>query len=190
MSRMPLRFKLTLAFTGVMAVLLTGAGIALSLLVAENLDSTIDDGLAARAGDAAAVVAAQPGQSALDSTGESFAQILDAHGKVIDTTTGAGEKSLLDRVSLAKARQGVVIVERHTTHGAAVRLLAPPVRAGRKQGVVGVGAARGPPPRPGRRYAGDRGRGGAAGPARARPRGAARAAGDRRPDRVADRLRG
>ena len=56
MSRMPLRFKLTLAFTGVMAVLLTGAGIALSLLVASNLDNTIDDGLEARAGDAAAVV--------------------------------------------------------------------------------------------------------------------------------------
>ena len=47
-------FKLTLAFTGVMAVLLAGAGIALSVLVAQNLDSTIDDGLAARAGDAAA----------------------------------------------------------------------------------------------------------------------------------------
>ena len=53
---MPLRIKLTLAFTGVMAVLLTGAGIALSLLVAQNLDSTIDDGLDARARDAAAVV--------------------------------------------------------------------------------------------------------------------------------------
>ena len=61
MARMPLRFKLTLAFTGVMAVLLTGAGIALSLLVASNLDNTIDDGLEARAGDAAAVVAAGPG---------------------------------------------------------------------------------------------------------------------------------
>ena len=36
---MPLRFKLTLAFTGVMAVLLTGAGIALSVLVAKNLDN-------------------------------------------------------------------------------------------------------------------------------------------------------
>ena len=54
MRRIPLRLKLTLVFTGVMAVLLAAAGIALSVLVAENLDSTIDDGLAARAGDAAA----------------------------------------------------------------------------------------------------------------------------------------
>ena len=34
MARMPLRFKLTLAFTGVMAVLLAGAGVALSLCAA------------------------------------------------------------------------------------------------------------------------------------------------------------
>src|SRR3954451_25151725 len=127
MRMIPIRLNLTLAFTGVMAVLLTGAGIALSLLVAENLDSTIDDGLAARAGDAAAVVGATPGQTALDSTGESFAQVLDANGKVVDTTTGAGEESLLDRESLAKARQGIVIVERRTGDGAAVRLLARPV---------------------------------------------------------------
>ncbi len=45
MARIPLRFKLTLAFTGVMAVLLACAGFALSLLVAQNLDNTIDDGL-------------------------------------------------------------------------------------------------------------------------------------------------
>jgi hypothetical protein len=57
MRRIPLRLKLTLVFTGVMAVLLAAAGIALSVLVAQNLDSTIDDGLAARAGDAAAVAA-------------------------------------------------------------------------------------------------------------------------------------
>src|SRR4051794_29867737 len=134
---MPLRFKLTLAFTGVMAVLLTAAGIALSVLVANNLDNTIDDGLAARAGDAAAVVAARPAQSALDSTGEAFAQVLDSNGKVEDTTTGAGDDSLLDPESLAKARQGSVIVERRARDGAAVRLLARPVKGTKEIVVVG-----------------------------------------------------
>src|SRR4029079_7046860 len=95
MRRIPLRLKLTLVFAGVMAVLLAAAGIALSVLVANNLDNTIDDGLAARAGDAAAVVAARTGQSALDTTGEAFAQVLDADGDVVDTTAGAGESSLL-----------------------------------------------------------------------------------------------
>src|SRR5690349_1891476 len=88
---MPLRIKLTLAFTGVMAVLLTGAGIALTLLVAANLDSTIDDGLAARAGDAAAVV----DKGKLAATGEPFAQVLSPQGTVSDTTTGAGTNPLL-----------------------------------------------------------------------------------------------
>jgi hypothetical protein len=136
---MPLRFKLTLAFTGVMAVLLTAAGIALSVLVANNLDNTIDDGLEARAGDAAAVVAARSNDgSVLDSTGESFAQVLDADGTVIDTTTGAGATSLLDRESVAKARSGAdVIVEGHTANGSAVRLLAR--RAPRTQEIVVVG---------------------------------------------------
>ncbi|MEA2479504.1 MAG: hypothetical protein QOJ07_1426 [Thermoleophilaceae bacterium] len=139
MSRMPLRFKLTVAFTGVMAVLLTGAGIALSLLVAANLDSTIDDGLAARAGDAAAVVGASVGRSVLASTGEPFAQVLDGTGKVIDSTTGAGAASLLDRASVMRARQGVVIVERRTRDGAAVRLLARPVKASNTHEIVVVG---------------------------------------------------
>ena len=139
MARMPLRFKLTLAFTGVMAVLLTGAGIALSVLVANNLDNTIDDGLAARAGDAAAVVAARTGQSALDTTGEAFAQVLDAGGDVVDTTAGAGQASLLDPASLAEARRGVVIVERRAQDGAAVRLLARPVNADGTKEIVVVG---------------------------------------------------
>src|SRR3954468_19531156 len=100
LAGLPLRIKLTLAFTGVMAILLAAAGIALSLLVAANLDSTIDDGLAARAGDAAAVVKARTGGSALDNTGEAFAQVLDSTGTVVDTTNGAGAESLLDRESV------------------------------------------------------------------------------------------
>ena len=91
MARIPLRFKLTLAFTGVMAVLLACAGFALSLLVAQNLDNTIDDGLAracrrrgrgrrrahGRAASREHRRAVRPGA-------------LTADGSVRDTTTGAG----------------------------------------------------------------------------------------------------
>ena len=120
-----------------MAILLTGAGIALSLLVAANLDSTIDDGLAARAGDAAAVVKARTGESALDNTGEAFAQVLDSTGTVVDTTNGAGAASLLDRESVERARKGVVIVERRASDGAAIRLLARPANGTDEIVVVG-----------------------------------------------------
>jgi signal transduction histidine kinase len=127
---MPLRIKLTLAFTGVMAVLLTGAGIALTLLVAANLDSTIDDGLNARAGDAAAVV----GKGKLASTGEPFAQVLSPDGKQIDTTTGAGERPLLRPAEVDAARRGDLIVERRRK-GVDLRLLARPIQS---QGVPAV----------------------------------------------------
>src|SRR4051812_24027553 len=98
-NRIPLRVKLTLAFTGVMAVLLTAAGIALSLLVAQNLDSTIDDGLKARSKDAAAVVSG----GKLARTGEPFAQVLAPDGTVQDTTTGAGPRALLSAADRARA---------------------------------------------------------------------------------------
>ena len=54
LARLPVRARLTLAFTGVMAILLAAASIALSVLVAHNLDSTINDGLEAKSGSSQA----------------------------------------------------------------------------------------------------------------------------------------
>jgi two-component system OmpR family sensor kinase len=138
LARVPLRFKLTLAFTGVMAVLLTGAGIALSVLVAKNLDSTIDDGLAARAGDAAAIVRGGADER-LANTGEPFAQVIAPDGQVLYTTTGAGTTSLLGPRALARASQGDVIAERMARDGAELRLLARPVHTPDARAIVVVG---------------------------------------------------
>src|ERR1700754_1771 len=107
MRRIPIRLKLTLAFTGVMAVLLAAAGIALSLLVAENLDSTIDDGLEARAGDQAAVAVATaanngPPSDRPERSGETFAQVL-RDGRLTAPTQGAGDTPLLTPAELGQA---------------------------------------------------------------------------------------
>ena len=116
MRRIPLRLKLTLVFTGVMAVLLAAAGIALSVLVAENLDSTIDDGLAARAGDAAAVAASRrdtavtPTQR-LERSGEAFAQVLTRDGHIRGTTQAARGAPLLTLDQIDRAARGPLIVE-------------------------------------------------------------------------------
>src|ERR1700761_413878 len=104
LARLPVRARLTLAFTGVMAILLAAASIALSLLVASNLDSTINDGLAARAGDAAALVRTNINRGRLIRTGEAFAQALTPNGQVIDTTAGAGPAPLLSPAETARAR--------------------------------------------------------------------------------------
>src|SRR6478736_108102 len=136
LSRMPLRFKLTLAFTGVMAVLLAIAGFALSLLVAQNLDSTIDDGLNARARDAAAVI--QSDRGLLADTGEPYAQKLTTLGVVVDTTTGAGAMPLITDGEILRARTGDVVVE-HSRKGEDLRLLARPVRSAGKPAILVVG---------------------------------------------------
>jgi signal transduction histidine kinase len=141
MRRIPLRLKLTLVFTGVMAVLLAAAGIALSVLVAENLDSTIDDGLAARAGDAAAVAAVRTDTSTatqrLERSGEAYAQVLERNGSVRATTQGARGGPLLTPTQIEQAeREGHVIVERKL-NGSKLRLYGRPGATERFFVVVG-----------------------------------------------------
>jgi signal transduction histidine kinase len=139
-ARVPLRIKLTLAFTGVMAVLLAAAGFALSLLVARNLDRAIDGGLEARAGDAAALVAGDVRQGRLQESGETYAQVLAPSGEVLDTTARAGQRPLLGPAELAGAEQAPVVVDRATEREeAAVRLYARPVRAHGGRLVVVIG---------------------------------------------------
>jgi two-component system, OmpR family, sensor kinase len=139
LARLPVRARLTLAFTGVMAVLLAAASIALSLLVAHNLDSTINDGLAARAGDAAALVRTGTGRGRLVRTGEAFAQLLSPAGQVIDTTPGAGPAPLLSPAETARARRRVVIADRPGRRGEELRLYARPARTPHGHAVVVVG---------------------------------------------------
>jgi signal transduction histidine kinase len=136
-AQVPLRIKLTVAFTGVMAVLLAGAGIALSLLFARDLDAAIDDGLSARAGDAAALWGhgGEPGR--LERSGESLAQVIDPRTcRVLDTTPGAGPRPLLSCREIARAARPGAIVKQDR---ASVRLLARQATDGAHPAVVVVG---------------------------------------------------
>jgi two-component system, OmpR family, sensor kinase len=139
LDRLPLRVKLTLAYTGAMAALLIAAGIVLSLLVARNLDNAIDDGLRARAGDAAALVRAGAGRGGLSRSGEEYAQVLTHAGAVVDTTPRAGPRAVLAPGELRRALHETVIADRNDSGDAAVRLLAQSVRNGEGRRVVVVG---------------------------------------------------
>ena len=115
LAGLPLRIKLTLAFTGVMAVLLAAAGIALSVLVAAQ--PRLDDRRRARRarrrrrGGRARRARAR---RRLDDTGEAFAQVLGRRrARCCDTTPAAGAAPLLDAGAAAPgARPASVIVER------------------------------------------------------------------------------
>jgi two-component system OmpR family sensor kinase len=137
-ARVPLRLKLTLAFTGVMAVLLAAAGVALSLLVARNLDSAINAGLEARAGDAAALIAGALSAGRLDRSGEPLAQVLDRNGEVLDTTPRAGSDPLLSTAERRRAEVAPTVIDRGRERDA-VRMYARPARTARGPVVVVVG---------------------------------------------------
>ncbi|MCP9491079.1 MAG: ATP-binding protein [Solirubrobacteraceae bacterium MAG38_C4-C5] len=140
--------RVTLAFAGVMAVVLTATGLFLFLRLGAELDATIEQSLRSRAGDVTALIEQadsgleEAGDDALTEQGESFAQILDRSGAVVDATPGVRGRALLAGGQVPDEVGETVIVDREAIAGEdeAVRLLATPVRAQDRRLIVVVGA--------------------------------------------------
>src|SRR6201991_3947219 len=118
MDRLPIRVRVTLAFAGVMALVLAAAGLFIYLRLAHELDATINQGLRAR------VASAEPGGASLVE-GEGVPEFRPA--------------PLLTPSELAQARRGTVIVDKDHIPGAddPFRLLAT-TSAGGELVVVGT----------------------------------------------------
>jgi heavy metal sensor kinase len=144
MSRLPIRLRLTLAFAAVMALVLAAVGLFLSQRLAHSLDSTLDQGLRARLTDVAALVQQsdsglrQAGPSPVTASG-SFAQVLDAQGRIVDETRGVGSRPLLNPRQQALARAAPLMLGRVQQLDTNVRLLAAPVHAQGQRLIVVVG---------------------------------------------------
>jgi two-component system OmpR family sensor kinase len=143
MDRVPIRIRLTVAFTIVMALVLAATGLFLYLRLASSLDRTIDQGLRARATDVTALAqqsdtGLRESQAARANAG--FAQILTPSGRVVDATPGLQHMPLLRSGELAGAERGSMLAPR-MLGGAHVRLLAVPVDAQGRRLVVVVGAS-------------------------------------------------
>jgi signal transduction histidine kinase len=141
-SRLPLRARVTLIFATAMALVLAGTGFVLYDRLATSLDRTLDQSLRARASDVAALVRqADTGlRGSSGASGNGFAQVLDARGRVFDATPGAGSTPLLDPAQLSLARRKALLVPRGRHAGGDVRLLAESVTAQDQRLVVVVGA--------------------------------------------------
>jgi two-component system OmpR family sensor kinase len=146
LHRLPIRLRVTLVFASVMAVVLGGVGLFLYLRLGSELDATIAQGLRSRAGDVSAVVAhgepglARSGSSPLTERGENLAQILDAAGRVVDSTPSIRERPLLSPPEVRQALGKTIFLDTaHVEDGA--RLLATPVRARDRRFVVVVGTS-------------------------------------------------
>jgi signal transduction histidine kinase len=140
LRRLPIRLKLTLAFSGAMAVMLAAIGVFLYLHFVSGLDAGINQALTVRANQISSLVQSphpvSVSQLPLGDGNDSFAQILTARGRVLNASAGVN-RPLLRPAELAQARLAPLRIERHET----TRLLATPVDRGALIAVVGVSLA-------------------------------------------------
>jgi two-component system, OmpR family, sensor kinase len=141
MDRVPIRVRLTLAFTIVMAAVLAAAAAFLYVRLESGLDGAIDRGLHSRAADISAL--AQQADTGLRDSRQpnaGVAQVLSLNGSIVDATTGLTRRSLLTSSELVTAGRRPSFLTTTLT-GEQLRLLAQPVQAQGRGLVVVVGAS-------------------------------------------------
>jgi heavy metal sensor kinase len=101
MSRIPIRIRLTLAFVLALGVVLAALGLVVYTRFEDSLNDNIDRALRSRATDAAALIDSsgpripgERGERFIESE-ESFTQILDDEGRIVDATSRASSRALL-----------------------------------------------------------------------------------------------
>jgi signal transduction histidine kinase len=139
MSRLPVRIRLTLVFTAVMAVVLVAIGGLVYLRFDAELGSALDQSLRTRADDLSSTRSLASGDRLVEPD-ESLAQVLGADGSVLASSDGIGSRPVLRPEELERARTEALFVDRDAVAGfdEHVRLLARP--AGDR--IVVVGASR------------------------------------------------
>ena len=112
-GRLPIRLKLTLAFTIVMAAVLTATGFFLYLRLRTELDNRLDQSLHThlqvvstllQQGGTGAEAALRESKQGRDGTG--FAQILTTNGRVVGATEGLRRAPLLSAAEIRRATSG------------------------------------------------------------------------------------
>jgi two-component system, OmpR family, sensor kinase len=143
LRRLPIRWRLTLMFAGVMAVLLAGLISFLYLHFRSDLDYNINGSLSARAQEVASLVR---GENAVDTRGalgtlptrvDNFVQVLDRSGQILGASAGYARSPLLRPAEITAAARSARLLQR----GNRIRLYALPLDGGRRIVVAGVSLA-------------------------------------------------
>jgi signal transduction histidine kinase len=131
-----------------MALVLGATGVFVYLRFETELDSTINSGLRSRAGDVAALVRESDtglgeGRGRLVGRSESFAEVLDPGGRVIDASPAISGRALLSPAELRRALRGTILLGRGPLPGLedSSRLLATPVAVSGRHVAVVVGTS-------------------------------------------------
>ena len=147
MSRLPIRVRLALVFALAMAIVLAGAGWFAYSRVSSDLSRALDQDLRGRGQDLSALVA-HGGARAVDGgslieNGESFAEVVDAQGRVLDATRPI-DHNLLTPVRARLRAEWARLHDRPSVPGLdePARLLALPATRGGEHVVLVVGATR------------------------------------------------
>jgi signal transduction histidine kinase len=148
LSRVSIRLRVTLVFVAVMALVLGATGVFIYLRFSTELDATINAGLRSRASDVASLIKEADsglgeGHQNLVGRTESFAEVLDASGRVSDSSLAVGQHVLLTPSELQRALRGPIFLDRGPLPGLQdkSRLLAAPVSAKGQERVVVVGTS-------------------------------------------------
>ena len=147
MSRLPIRVRLAVVFTLAMAIVLAAAGWFAYARVSSDLSRALDQDLRGRGQDLSALVAhggsVRSTEGSLIENGESFAEVVDSQGRVLDATRPI-DRNLLTPAELASARSEPVFTNRPSVPGLdePARLLALPALRGGEKVVLVVGATR------------------------------------------------
>ena len=121
--RFPIRLRLTVAFTGVLAATVAAAGVVLYTQFRSDLDDTIDQDLTSRVADVAAFVSRgrDPGER-LALSGERVGQVYGGRGRRLASTRPVGARRLLTVAEARRTGRGGLLVERRATPVGDVRL--------------------------------------------------------------------
>jgi heavy metal sensor kinase len=110
MSRIPIRIRLTLAFVLALGVVLAGLGVVVYTRFEDSLNDNTDQALRSRATDIAAVIERSGPQisgagNRFVESEDSFAQLFDKDGRLVDGTLDADSRPLLTPEQVARARE-------------------------------------------------------------------------------------
>ena len=139
---MPIRIRLTLGFTLVMAIAFATIGFEIYTRSEHSLDRTVQQGLQTRAAEVTALVnQSETGlREGAGKWGAGFAQILTRDGRVFDASPGLPRTPVLPHALLLRARR-VPLTADLTLSGQRVRVFAEPVTAQDQRLVAVVGTS-------------------------------------------------
>ncbi|HYY34483.1 MAG TPA: ATP-binding protein [Gaiellaceae bacterium] len=150
MRPLPIRLRVAAAFAVAMLLVLAGTGAFLYERLGSDLSNALDQDLRLRAQDLRALVEDPRGSLAglssapLVESGESFAQLLDSNGRVVEGTPPLQNHALLDSAEQQRAANRAIYANRPSVPGLdePARMLAVPVQRGTEHLVLVVGATR------------------------------------------------